>query len=468
MHKRSSRWGLVLLLGALVLVVALWRRSPAPMEAEAVVVAAPEARDESPRVESVSEPAAPVREEPVVAAVVEPDRKATLEAPPEPVLVMMSPSRPTFEGTSLVVRDERDGSALPWWNVRVQLAGGATTTVRPDSKGVIRWEESKSIESVAVEFGADGTQSSLANCTLEKAPDGQIVASAPFLFVGRFLAVAPGFDPAKDARIQRVQSLRADGAGVPFQSTTPQLEVGAEPDERVFAIATFRRMPHDLAELGATLEVTLGSGDENSATWSAKFPVPGLVTSPVVQLESSSTASLRVLVLDDTTSQPLPGAIVAVSTPQSQAQSRGDATGLTDAEGRIVHAALDQGEYHLFVRQIGYKDRREVVNLGRGGLELVVRLVPRATLHDYEVHVALPAGADLFKFRVAVKCQPMFVWLDAAVEPTPGGTGAVARFKRLPAGEYTVSVFEFDGETKVRAEQITLIPGSLRCDFDLR
>lgn len=467
MQKRSSRVGIVT--AAVVLLgIALWRRSPAPTEAGAVVVAAPEAKAESPRVESEPEPAAPAREELVVAAIVEPDRKAALPAPPGSVVVVKSPSRPTFEGTSLVVRDERDGSALPWWNVRVQLAGGATTTVRPDSKGVIRWDESKSIESVAVEFGADGTQSSLATCTLEKAPDGQVVASAPFLFVGRFLAVAPGLDPATDARIQRVQSLRADGAGVPFQSATPRLEVGAEPDERVFAIATFRRMQHDLAELGATLEVTLGSGEENSATWSAKFPVPGLVTSPVVQLESSSTASLRVLVLDDTTSQPLPGAIVAVATPESRAHSRVDATGLTDAEGRIVHAALDQGEYHLIVCQIGYKDRREAVKLGREGLELVVRLVPRATLHDYEVHVALPAGADPSKFRVVVYCKPMFVLLDAAVEPTPDGTGAVARFQRLPAGEYTVKVLELGGETKVRGEQVTLVPGSLRCDFDLR
>ncbi|MCY3004213.1 MAG: carboxypeptidase regulatory-like domain-containing protein [Planctomycetota bacterium] len=381
---------------------------------------------------------------------------------------MKSPSQPTFEGTELVVRDERDGSALPWWNVRVQLAGGAIATVRPDSKGVIRWKDSKSIESVAVEFGSDGTPYSLANCTLEKAPDGQIVASAPFLFVGRFLAVAPGLDPAKDVRIQRVQSLRADGAGVPFQFTTPRLEVGAEPDERVFAIATLRRMQHDLAELGATLEVTLGSGEENSATWSAKFPVPGLVTSPVVQLESSSTASLRVLVLDDTTSQPLPGAIVAVATPESHAKSRVDASTLTDAEGHVVHANLKAGKYHIFVRSIGFKDRREVVQVAAGEPEHVVRLVPRATLHDYEVNVALPAGADLSKFRVVVNCEPMFVLLDVAVEPTPGGTSAVARFQRLPAGEYTVKVLELGDETKVRGEQVTLVPGSLRCDFNLR
>lgn len=468
MQKPSSRVGIVGIV-VVLLGLALWRWSVTKTEA-GKPAAVPFASNPQPaQVETPPSPQAPqrvpeeepaaVREEPAAAA-------APVEAPPAPVAVLKS-DRPEWRGSELLVRDDRHGDPLTWWDVRVTFVDGTATVERTDAQAVLRWDGEKSVEKVEIDFGRDN-EAAWTRCELSQNPDGRLVAEAPCAFVGRILAVAPGFEPERDARIRRLQLRSKEQAGVSFSFVLPRLVPGAEPDERAFAIARGPLQPKDLAGSAALLQVTVGAGGEDAPTWRTNFSLPGFVTSEVLSLEAMPTNTLSVVVLDDLTSTALSGTVVAIATPKSKAQSRVDATGLTDAEGRIEHVALEPGEYHLFVRQLGYKDYREVVTLGREGLELVVRLVPRATLHDYEVHVALPAGTDLSRFRVAVYCKPMFVWLDAAVEPTPDGAGAVARFQRLPAGEYKVTVHEHDGETKVRAEQITLVPGSLRCDFDLR
>ncbi len=465
MQKRSSRVGIVT--AAVVLLgLVLWRWSVADTEAGTSAVVPLESNTSPAQVEAPPKPDAPkeepavVREEPVVNPI-------PVQPTPAPSVVVLKSNRPEWKGSELVVHDERNGEPLAWWNVRVTFADGTATTARPDAQAVLRWNGVKLVEKVEVDFGRENEEA-WTRCELSQKPDGRLVADVPCAFVGRILAVAPGFEPERDARIRRLQLRSKEQVGVSFSFVLPRLVPGAEPDERAFAIARWPLQPQDFAEIAASLQVILGADGEDTPTWSTKFSLPGFATSEVQSLEAMPTKTLRVVVLDELTGAALSGTVVAIATPKSQAQSRVDATGLTDAEGRIAHAALEPGDYHLFICQDGYKDHREVVKLGREGLEHVVRLTPTATLHDFEVRLALPAGVDLSNWRVMVSSQPKRVLRDAIPVALADAGGALAKFERLPAGEYTVKLLELGEQTQVRAEQVVLVPGSLRCDFNLR